>query len=91
MFIIGAATVCVPVCKQKSEIVEKINIIKKKIKHASKIDKSSEPLKHKIEWKQIYSLTNELRRDIDCHEINYKIYNDETNIELQTTSSKKLD
>jgi hypothetical protein len=78
MFVIG--TTCtmiskVTVCKQKSEILEKINIIKKKIKLASKIDKTTYPIKHKVEWKQIYSLTTELRRDIDCHEINYKKYN----------------
>jgi len=78
MFVIGASMMIpkpmVTTCKQKSEIVEKINIIKKKIKQASKINKESEPIKHKIEWRQIYSLTNELRRDIDCHEINYKKY-----------------
>ena len=86
MFFVATAAVIAPtiVCKKKSEIVEKINIIKKKIKLASKIDKINDPLKHKIEWKQIYSLTNEIRRDIDCHEINYKKYEMVMDIEHTT-------
>lgn len=85
MFVICSATVCAPiVCKKKTEIVEKMNIIRKKIKQANKIDKITEPIRHKIEWKQIYSLTNELRRDIDCHEINYKKY--EMAFDIDTSS-----